>query len=59
MCAEQKPKDVLDHEGQLLQPVDRDELEAWEDLNADAFVMIIGMAVDMMIPHISGRLSIS
>lgn len=33
----------------MLQPVDGDELEAWEDR---ALVRIIGMTADVVIPHI-------
>ena len=49
---EPKPKDVVDNKGWLLQPVDRDELEAWEDCDLHVLVMIIGMIVDAVIPHI-------
>ena len=38
---ETKPKDLLTKSGQLLQPEDRDELKAWEDLDLHALVMII------------------
>ena len=50
--ADPKPEDVLDTKGRLLEPVDADELAAWEDCDAQALAMLIGTTADAVIPHI-------
>ena len=42
----------MDQNGWLLQPVDRDELEAWKDHNSHALAMIIDITTDVVLPHI-------
>ena len=49
---EPKSEDLLDQNDLLLQPVDRDELEAWEDCDSHALAMIIGTTADAVISHI-------
>ena len=47
-----KLDDIMDKQGKLLQPADKEEVEAWEDRDAHALAIIIETTTDSMIPHI-------
>ena len=49
---ELKLVEARDGKGRLLMLVNYDELEAWKDRDSHALAMIIGMMVDVVIPHI-------